>query len=174
MAMATEMELEEDINLVEIWLRRDYVRWVAGALAGAFAGVMAIIAGMVIVKLGHGQDVWYPVKLMATPILGRSATDFAMDPTHLIVGFLMIEAICVFWGVMYGHFVSTNRIAPLLAMGLVWGLFSWIFTWNLFLQSFKMIFATHTPSGAVFFVCLAYGFSLASISLFDRLFRKRA
>lgn len=32
----------DDLNLVEIWLRRDPIRWAAGILAGLFAGVSTL------------------------------------------------------------------------------------------------------------------------------------
>jgi hypothetical protein len=157
-------------NLVEMWLRRDPVRWISGVLAGLLAGVIAMsVAGAL--ACAFGFEAWFPVKLMGTVILGPSATETGNGMKSIYAGGAVVEGICLFFGFVYAHFTGTNRIGPLLAMGLVWGVFSWIFIWNLFLQSFRSIFVAAVPSSLAFPVCIAFGLSLASVSLFDRMLR---
>ncbi len=159
-----------EYNLVEIWLRKDPVRWLAGVLGGLFAGgvAMAVAIG---ISTYLGWDPLFPLKLLGTPILGAASTDL-QSSQGVTVGALVIEGICVFWGVVFAHFTGTNSIRALLAMGVAWGAFSWIFIWNLFLQSFKPIFAARIPAGPAFPVCMAYGLALASVALFDRMLRR--
>ncbi len=159
---------EEDYNLVETWLRKDPSRWAAGFLAGLFAGVVALGLASIISVMA-GKEFTFAVKLMATPLLGSFATEAGTQAAAVIAGFILFEAICAFWGLVFAHFTQTNHLSSLLAMGLVWGLFSWIFIWNLFLQSFDPIFWAQISAGAVFPICLAYGISLTSVAFFDRI-----
>jgi hypothetical protein len=158
-----------EYNLVETWLRRDPIRWIAGILGGIFAGLVAM-AVAVGVSSYLGWDPLFPIKLLGTPLLGASATDL-QSMQGVISGAILIEAICIFWGVVFAHFTATNSVSALLWMGLAWGAFSWIFIWNLFLQSFKPIFAAGIPAGPALPVCFAYGLGLASIAFFDRMLR---
>lgn len=159
-----------EYNLVEIWLRRDPIRWLSGVLGGLVAGVFAMLAGMW-VATSHGMEASFPLKLLGTTVLGASATEL-QQVQGAFVGLIVLEFICVFWGVIFAHFTGTNSIKALLAMGLVWAAFSWIFIWNLFLPSFKPIFAAQIPAGAAIPSCVAYGLGLATISFFDSLLRK--
>ena len=161
-----------EYNLVETWLRRDPIRWIAGILGGIFAGLLAM-AVAVAVSSSLGWDPTFPIKLMGTPVLGAIATDL-QSSQGIVAGALFIEAIAIFWGVVFAHFTGTNSVSALLGMGLAWGAFSWIFTWNLFLQSFKPIFAAGIPAGAALPVCFAYGLGLVSVSFFDRILRGTA
>ncbi len=158
-----------EYNLVETWLRRDPIRWIAGILGGIFAGLVAMAVAMA-VSAALGWDPLFPIKLLGTPLLGASATDL-QSAQGAVAGALIIEVIAVFWGVVFAHFTATNSISALLLMGLAWGAFTWIFTWNLFLQSFKPIFAARIPAGPALPVCFAYGLALASVALFDRMLR---
>ena len=160
-----------EYNLVEIWLRRDPIRWLAGLLGGLVAGVFAMLVGMFIAT-SAGMEATFPVKLLGTIVLGASATELHQVQGAL-VGFLVLEFICVFWGVIFAHFTGTNSVKALLSMGLVWAAFSWIFIWNLFLPSFKTIFAANISAGAAVPVCLAYGLGLATISFFDSMLREK-
>lgn len=159
-----------EYNLVEFWLRRDPVRWLAGVLGGFLAGAVAMGLAMVLAS-ALGYDTWFPAKLMGTLVLGPVATDNAPNQNAVLVGLVVFEAICIFWGFIYSHFVMATRIPSLLAMGVVWGIFSWIFIWNLYMQSFNSIFAAQIPSGLALPVCLAYGVSLASVGILDRIFK---
>jgi hypothetical protein len=159
-----------EYNLVEFWLRRDPVRWLAGVLGGLFAGAVAIGLAMVLASI-NGYETWFPVKLMGTILLGPVATDTAPSQNAILAGLIVFEGVCVFWGFIFSHFVMATRIPSLLAMGLVWGIFSWIFTWNLFMQSFRQIFAAQIPSGLALPVCIAYGVSLVSVGIIDRLMK---
>ena len=159
---------DNDMNLVEFWLQANPRRWVAGIFGGLFAGAVAMgVAGVVSAKGGY--EFLMPVKLMATPFLGNSAT--ALDNTPAVVlGFAFVEAIAAFWGFVFAHFVFTNAIGSLFSMGLAWGAFSWIFVWNLFLQSFRDLNAAKISAGPAFPVCMAYGISMVSVAFFDRVF----
>ncbi len=160
-----------EYNLVEIWLRKDPVRWAAGALAGLFAGAVALLFAMIFASC-VGMDFWFPAKLMGTILLGPSATEFAATQS-IWVGVATFEAICLFFGFVFAHFTGTNSVSALLAMGLAWGAFSWVFLWNLFLQSFRTIFSAHVSSGAALPVCFVYGLALSSVAIFDPLLRRQ-
>ncbi|MGZ3688973.1 MAG: hypothetical protein ACXVBW_11765 [Bdellovibrionota bacterium] len=160
----------EEINLVAIWLRKDTKRWVAGVMGGLFAGGVSLVVAMVISSIG-GMEFWFPAKYFATIVSGPVATTLGAGFGSVILGAIVWEAVAAFFGFVFAHFTGVNDVGTLLAMGLVWSLFSWVFVWNLFLQSFRGIFWAHISSGAVFPVCLAYGLSLASVSMFDRMIR---
>jgi hypothetical protein len=168
--MHSPTDTDGDINLVEGWLKADPKRWLAGVLAGLFAALIAIAVAGIISVVG-GMEFLFPVKLMATWVLGASATELGMHLGAIAVGFGVIGAICGFWGFVYAQFVRTNCLGPLLAMGLVWGIFSWVFEWNLFFHSIKPILTADVSPAPVFFICLAYGISLTSVAFFDRSLR---
>ena len=157
-----------DGNIVAPWLQIELGRWIAGIFAGALAGLIAMALAMV-VSASAGMEFWFPIKLMSTPILGTVGTDNRVM-TGAIVGFIVWEAIAMFWGFVYSHFVSTRAFGGLLAMGLVWGIFLWVFNWNLYYQSFKPILWSATPSSAAILICVVYGLSLSSVGFFDRNF----
>ena len=157
-------------NFVENWLRRDPTRWMSGALAGLLSAVTATLLGMIL-SSSAGLQSWFPLKLFGTILLGPEATDinFALGA---VAGAIILGMVSIVLGVVFSHFVYTNALNSLLAMGLVWGLFSWIFIFNLFMQSFKPIFAAQVPATAAFPVCLIFGLTMASVGFFDRLLRK--
>jgi len=162
-----------EYNLVEVWLRRDPARWIAGVLGGIFACAVAMgLAGLIAQSTGH--EFLFPVKLMGTIVLGSAATEVGSNMDSVIAGGAVVGAICVFFGVVFAHFTGTNSLAALLPMGVVWGIFSWIFLWNLFLQSYTTIFAARIPSGPIFPICIAYGLALSSIAFFDPLLRGKS
>ncbi len=162
-----EVAEEGDFNLVEIWLQFDLPRLIAGFMAGIFAGiVMAVFAG--ILSVASGSEFLYPVKIAAAPILGNSATAYGFSGA-VILGFIVHEIICGVLGAVYSHFTKTNKLLPLLGAGFMWGTFSWVFIQNLFVRSFQDVMTAEIPSGAAFFVCLVFGFSLSSIRVFDRM-----
>ncbi|MEO5970476.1 MAG: hypothetical protein ABIQ95_11165 [Bdellovibrionia bacterium] len=158
-----------EYNLVEMWLRKDPVRWIAGALAGLFAGVVAMAVAALIAS-SIGLEPVFPLKLIGTILLGPSATEIGVTG-GAITGAIIFESITLFLGVIYAHFVGSNKMSALLPMGLVWGVFSWIFIWNLFLQSFRPIFVARVSSSPVFLICIVFGLALASVKLFDRVLR---
>lgn len=164
--------VDQDINIVGMWTSFDKVRWIAGALGGLFAGFVAIVFAMVMVAAA-GSEFWYPVKLMATPVLGAGATVYGFNLGAIVVGLIVFEVLTMVLGMIYAHFTVTNLLSVLLGIGIVWALFSWIFIWNLFLQSFETIFASQLPSGAALAVCLVFGLSLTSVGAFDRALRRR-
>lgn len=166
------MPYDNDLNVVEIWTRIDPVRWFAGAIAGVVAGGLSLFFAMFLSVIS-GRDIWFPAKLLATTVLGASATALDAGAGAILVGVLVYEGICTFWGVVYAHFTGTNSIPSLLAMGLAWSAWHWVFTWCLFLQSFRTIFIavstyTYLP---VLFICLVYGLSMSTVSFFDQMLR---
>jgi hypothetical protein len=163
---------QEDINVVAIWLRRDPVRWMAGALAGLFAGLVAAAFGMVFAAV-LGADLFYPIKWMALPVLGGEAMEAGLNLPALIIGLVVLEALCMIQGIVYAHMTGTNSLSALLGVGVVFGLFTWIFIINLYMPSFLGIRTVNMPPGAAFPVCLVMGLSLTSVAFFDRLVRGR-
>jgi hypothetical protein len=154
---------EEDLNVVEFWLRKDPKRWVSGIISGCIAmGVALIVAGLF--ASSHGMEFTFPIKLFGTILSGASATETG-NSSGIFSGLVFLGLVGGFWGLIYSHFVITNQFKPLLAMGLVWGIFLWIFNWNLYFQSFKTIRAADLSSGPLFPICLAYGLSLAVIGI---------
>jgi hypothetical protein len=158
---------EPDLNLVEMWTRKDPSRWIAGAIAGIVAGIVSLlVAGLV--SVAGGYEFFFAPKLAGTILLGATATNIGPHFGAIIAGFVLYEIVAAFLGFVYAHFVFSNAKTALFPMGFVWGVFSWIFIWNLFLQSFRQIFATQLPAGPVFLVCIAFGLSLSSVALFSR------
>ncbi len=158
---------EPDMNLVEMWTRKDPSRWVAGAIAGVVAGVVSLVVAGILCKMG-GMEFVFPEKFAATILLGAKATNIGADLGPVIAGFVLYEIVAAFLGFVYAHFVFSNNRTALLSMGFVWGVFSWIFIWNLFLQSFNQIFAAKQPAGPLFLICVVFGVSLSCLSLFSR------
>lgn len=161
--------VEKDLDIVAIWLRKDPSRWMAGALAGVVASIALIIVGMILCK-SSGMDMWYPVKVAAIPLMGGRALEIN-SAAGIFPGIIVIELFSVFWGVLFGHFTGTNKFFPLLGVGATWGIFTWIFWINLYLQSFREIYVAGIPRGPAFFVCLAWGVSFTSIAVFDRMIK---
>ena len=161
-----------EYNLVEMWLRKDPVRWIAGGLAGVLAGGVAAGVAMILAKMA-GFEGSFPIKLIGTILLGAQATEIG-NATGFLTGGITFEGLCFFLGVVFAHFTGVNSLKVLIPMGLVWGIFSWIFIWNLFLQSFNTIYAARIPSGPIFAICLAFGLALSSVSFFDQLLRNKA
>ncbi|MFZ9594638.1 MAG: hypothetical protein ACO3A2_01015 [Bdellovibrionia bacterium] len=155
-----------EYNLVEQWLRKDPMRWISGALAGVLAGAIAMVAAGMIASQS-GLEFLFPLKLIGTIPLGAQATELGFTP-GAIAGGVVLGILCSVLGMIYSHFVFSNSLDALLAMGLVWGSFSWIFIWNLFMPSFRTIFNAHASSGVAFFICLLFGSSLSSVKLFYR------
>ena len=118
-----------------------------------------------------GLEPLFPAKLIGTILLGPSATEVGVS-TGAITGAILFESLTLFLGVVFSHFVGSNKMGALLPMGLVWGVFSWIFIWNLFLQSFRPIFVAGISSSPVFLICLVFGLALSSVKLFDQLLRQ--
>lgn len=162
----------EDIDLVATWLVADKTRWIAGVAAGLFAGLVALSFAGVLALTG-GMEFLFPVKLMASAILGPYATELGAHPRAVIAGLVFTEALAALWGFVYAHFIKTNALGALLAMGLVWGVFGWIFHWNLYFHSIKPILAANISPAAAFPVFLVWGLSLTSVAFFDRALRSR-
>ncbi len=159
-----------EMNLVEIWLRWDPTRLIAGAMGGLLAGAVMIAFASVLSVIAN-KEIFYFLKLGALPFLGASATEFGLHWNAIWVGTAFYEIFAMILGVIFAHFTGTNSLLPLLGMGLVWGLFTWIFVFNLFIQSFPEVLAAHFSSGAAFPVALVFGLSMVSVAFFDRVLR---
>ncbi len=162
---------EGDINIVALWLKKDPTRWTAGALGGFTAGLVGLVVAMILSVMG-GYEYLLPFKFPALPILGNEATALGMHMNAIALGFVVLSGISIFLGVIYAHFTSTNNFKALLGAGFTWGIFSWIFLFNLFTMSFPAISAMALPRSGTLFVSLAYGFSLVTVGFFDRMMRK--
>lgn len=155
------------MDLVATWLVFDLPRTIAGALSGVFAGLVAWTFAGFLAKAG-GLEFWFPFKVPAAVVLGRDALTLGMTPA-IIVGTIIHSIICAVLGMVYSHFVKSNRMDALLGAGFMWGTFSWIFINNLFVRSFLNVREMELPNGPAFFILLAFGFSLASLKIFDRI-----
>jgi hypothetical protein len=164
-------QAEIDYNIVALWTSIDVTRWIAGCIAGAFAACLATIVAGAFATSG-GFEFLFPVKLLGTALLGREATAYG-STSGLVAGALVLGFITVFWGFVFGHFVRTNKFFNLLGMGVTWGLFSWVFVWNLFLHSVKSISASNMSSGPAMAICLTYGLGMMSIAIVDKVIRPK-
>ncbi len=153
-----------------IWLRKDPIRWVAGGIAGLFAGLVMLGFAMLVAVM-VGEELWFPAKYAALPVLGSEATRLGFELRPILTGVFVHEALCLVLGVAYAHFTGTNSLVALLGAGFVWGTFSWVFISNLFLQSFRSMNAVQIPSGVMLPLNLAFGLALASVAFFDRALR---
>lgn len=169
-AQAHDLE-EGEMNLVAEWLRVDPVRWVAGATAGIFAGVMMLAVGMIFAT-AFGEEALYPFKVAAVPFLGAQATNLS-NGSAIWVGLIVQSFFSGLWGVIFSHFVFTNKTVPLLGMGLVWGIFNWIFVHNLFMRSFPDYLALNISSGTTIFCDLFWGLCMASVGFFHSVLLKK-
>jgi hypothetical protein len=168
MNTATNHE-EIDYNIVALWTSLDITRWIAGGIAGAIAATLAmIVAGFIATTQGY--EFIFPVKLLGTALLGREATAYGYMP-GILAGIVVLCVFCVGWGIVFGHFVRTNKLGYLFGMGLAWGAFSWVFTWNLYLHSVKAIVASNVPPGPAFATCFTYGLGMMSIAIVDKAIR---
>jgi hypothetical protein len=169
--MHQHTDTTEDIDIVAIWLRRDPARWIAGAMAGFFAGLVMLAFATVLSAL-FGPEPWFPVKIPAVVFYGGYATEYGIHISRMLAGFLLHESLCVVLGVIYAHFTGTNNMPALLGAGFTWGAFSWIFIQCLFAPAIRQIYAMNLPRGPAFFVCMVFGLSLASVAFFDRMVRR--
>ncbi len=163
--------MEPEYKIVESWLKVDLVHWGAGALAGSAAAILAAIVGGFISLLG-GYELVFPFKLFAGLFLGPTALAYDSGFLSIFVGIAFLTLLGAFLGFVFSHFTRTNNIKALIPMGCVWGIFSWIFIWNLFLPSFQTFYAVHLPSGPAFLVCVLFGALLAMTSKLDALLRR--
>jgi hypothetical protein len=159
-----------EINLTETWLRKDPVRWTAGAISGFAAGLVAIMVSMVVSR-ASGGDPWIMLKLFASVFVGPEALRLGVGAPILGVGFVAYQVLSVILGVAFSHFVFTNRVLPVLAMGFTWGFFQWVFWANLYLQSFRTFVASDISSGPRLLICMSFGLSLIVLVWIDPILR---
>ncbi len=153
---------ENDVNVVEMWVRKDPVRLIAGALAGVLAALIALVFAMVI-SSGAGLETTFPAKLFASILVGTSATEHASGMGIIVLGIAFVSILSAISAAVFAHFTYTNKLSELLMMGLVWGVFTWIFVWCLFLPSFDQVLWAKISAGWPFFICLLFGASLSSV-----------
>src|SRR5437588_359873 len=118
-----EIDTAGEMNLVQYWLRKDTTRWKAGVLAGLFAGVIMLAFAAVLGKALGVADLWFPVKLWASILVGPRAMAFGNHMPAILGGFVFFEILAAFLGFIYGHFVFSNSYSALLPMGVVWAVF---------------------------------------------------
>jgi len=160
-----------DENIVEVWLRRDPVRWAAGALGGLFAGVVMMGLAMVL-SMMSGNELWYPTKIPAIPIVGPEVMQLGIILPNILAGLAIHELTCMILGILYAQFTGTNTVLALFGAGLTWGLFSWIFVNNLFSPSWTGVLVQEIPAGVSFFLHIAFGIALMSVGFFDSVLRR--
>lgn len=163
---------DNDANLVEHWLKADVTRWIVGAISGVLAAWIAFGFASVFAK-AFGYEIFFAIKLMATPFLGEVATEYGVHLGALVVGGAFLSILGGFLGAVFAHFTFTNHVPSLLAMGAVWGTFSWIFIWNLFFRSIRPMLFMNVPSSAAFPVCMIFGISLVTVGALDRMLRRK-
>lgn len=169
--MDTPTNSTEDMNLVALWLKWSPLRLLAGAMAGLFSGSMMLLFAMLLSHF-NGNDIWLPIKYGALPFLGNSATEAEFYWNTILIGLAFHEILAVILGVVFAHVTGTNSLSALLGMGLVWGVFLWIFIHNLFTPSIPAVFAAQISAAATFPIALVFGVSLVSVAFFDRLLKR--
>jgi hypothetical protein len=155
----------EDAPIVEHWLKFHPQRFFLGGLSGILAAWGALIVGGLLCLFSE-MDPFTPATVLGTILLGSKSMTIG-STTGLVAGLLVAALIGGFWGLVYAQMTYTNRFFPLLLVGLTWGIYSWIFTWNLFLQSFLDVYSAELPTSAALLVCLAYGFFLTMLGPLD-------
>ena len=163
--------LDDDRDIVSMWLKIDPKRIIAGLLAGLFAAALSAAFAAVFAKF-LGADPQFPIRFAAIPWMGENAMRFD-NGMAIGVGLLTHTALCCFLGVIYAHFTAINAMPALLGAGMMWGTFSWIFISCLFVQSFRDIAALELPKGVFFPINIVFGLALASTGFFDRQLRGR-
>ncbi|MBL7716918.1 MAG: hypothetical protein JNL01_15750 [Bdellovibrionales bacterium] len=172
MTMIEVMHNEEgDINLIEMWLKIDPTRWIAGAMGGLTAGWIAMAVAMIF-SAAAGLELYFPIKAVAAALLGSSATESGMHIGAILTGAIGHSILAAVLGVAYAHFSVKNHLSVLLGTGFVWGTFSWVFIFCLFSQSFQGWNALALHRGAGLALNLVFGFSLATVAVFDKMLRK--
>jgi len=158
-------------NIVDLWLRKDPVRWLAGAFAGLFAAIIIMVFAMLYCK-SHGVDIWAPLKFPAIPVLGGAALEVGFQIKAIVLGGLMFVVLALVLGVFYAHMTAVNHMGALFGVGITWGVFSWIFIGNLFSSSFREMFVVDVPKNISFLAWVIFGLSLMSVSFFDKKLRR--
>ena len=158
--------VEGEFNLIAMWSNPRASRFVAGVLAGAFAGVLMLIFGMFYCSI-KGIDITAPMKIAGLPFLGNAAMEYG-SAKALVVGLIAFFSLTSFLGATYAFFTGINNKKGLFGMGITWALFSWVFITNLMMPSFRAYLAADIPRGTLFFAWLVFGLGLTSVSFFDR------
>lgn len=159
--------------MVAYWEKIDHYRLLAGALTGLIGGIITVFIALFL-SAYWGLESLYPIKLFATICMGSSATELGDRTDVLLTGGLVIFGLFSILGLIFSHFVFARSIFGLFWMGIVWGIFSWIFIWNLFLQAFKPILNSGVNSSSVLLLCLIYGSSLLMLKWIEPLVRKQS
>jgi len=163
-----------EANLVEIWIRKDPIRWLAGALGGIFAIAVMIGFAMIANKLlVGGHDMLAPLKIPVTVIMGGDAMNYESTPLVLLAGVFLYSLLGAFLGVAFAHLTGTNNKAALFGMGITWGIFGWIFLENLFSKSWQPIKILEIPATWGFLGWVLFGVSLMSVGFFDQMLRSK-
>ena len=158
--------VEGEYNLVAMLCKPRAKRFLAGIAAGAFAGILMLIFGMIYCTV-KGIDVTAPFKIAGLPILGNAAMAYGSTQA-IVVGLTSFFTLTSVLGISYAHVTGINNRKALIGMGITWALFAWVFITNLMMPSFRDYLAASSPRGVMFFAWLVFGFGLTSVSFFDR------
>ena len=156
-----------EYNFLDTWMTFNGRRWLAGVMAGIFAGLAMVIFGSIICA-SKGVDVTFPAKVGALPWLGAECLEFG-SVKAIVIGLLSHLSLSALLGATYAHFTGVNNPKALFGMGITWGIFSWIFIHNLMARSIPAYRTADLPTGIMFFAWLVFGVSLMSVAVFDRL-----
>lgn len=103
---------------------RDSIDWSAAAWAGVIAGVVFMMAQMLLVWLLQGQSPWGPPRLIAAMLLGRDVlpppADFALVPMMAAMGLHLVAS--VLYGIVIAWLVHRLSMAGATVAGVVFGL----------------------------------------------------
>lgn len=159
-----------EFNLVEIWLRKDPVRWVAGVMAGLFAALVMLMSTVICAKMHH-SDPLFLIKAFAVPFFKGAAMEEGFHLPVIMAGATTYILLSAVLGVFYAQMTGTNHMGGLFGVGITWGAFAWVFINNLFSGAFRETIALNLNKGAGFFAWMLFGISLMSVAAFDRMFR---
>lgn len=94
-----------------------------GVAAGLVAAILSSIPGAIDVMLGD-TEWWYPPQLIAT--IAGFPPPVAFDLPALLVGGVIHLVISVGYGIAFAVLVPTRAVAPLLALGLIYGFVTYL------------------------------------------------
>jgi hypothetical protein len=96
-----------------------------GVLAGLFGGIVISVLGVALALVQH-RDVWMGLKLAGLPFTGALALQPGFAAVPVLVGIGAHLAVSAVWGLGFGVlFFGLSRPATV-AMGLVWGVITWV------------------------------------------------
>lgn len=103
---------------------RQATDWSAGAWAGVIAGVVFMIAEMMMVMFIQGESPWGPPRMMAAMVLGKGVLPppATFDLTVLMVAMMVHIPLSIVYGLAIAWLVHRFEMGTALAIGAVIGL----------------------------------------------------